>query len=344
VRVPARVREAERVLLDARDRLADLVEIVFGTELPVRSHQPSLHAYYGDLRKPELLERFVRYHEDMLGFAGFDPSRKEVLDAGSGFGMVLVWLASRGARAHGLEIVSWRVEDVQTYLERLPAGVRDRVTVRQGSAAEMPHDDASFDLVLAIETVSHFLDYTRFLSEAHRVLRPGGTLLIVDGNNGLNPSIRRHCRHIWALHERDTVDEDNPWLFVPKRQRIIEEAFPELHTTRAHALALRTSGMVRKQILDAVRGYLETEAMPDKPYEHGQLTVHPEDEMVMERLLNPFGLARKLRTHGFQVKVRGYWGGASGRPLLRIANRALAALSPLTMFTARSFRIAAVKR
>jgi SAM-dependent methyltransferase len=324
--------------------LEELAEIIFGTELPVRSNQPTLHAYYGDLRRPELLERFVRYHEDMLRFGGFDPSGKEVLDAGSGFGMVLVWLASRGARAHGLEIVSWRVEDVRTYLARLPASIRDQVTVRQGSAAEMPYGDASFDLVLAIETVSHFLDYRRFLGEAHRVLRPGGTLLIVDGNNGLNPSIRRHCRHIWALHERDIVDDNDPWLFVPKRQRIIEESFPELDATDAHTLALRTSGMVRGQVLEAVRGYLESGELPDQAYEPGQLTVHPEDEMVMERLLNPFGLARELRSQGFDVTVRGYWGGASGRPIVRTANRVLAALSPLTMFTARSFRVVAVKR
>lgn len=324
--------------------LADVIECIFDTELPVRPNEPSLQAYYGDLRRPELLERFERYHEDMLGFAEFDPNGKDVLDAGSGFGIVLVWLASRGARVEGLEIVSWRVDDVHAYLTRLPARIRDQVTVRQGSASEMPYDDESFDLVVAIETVSHFLDYTRFLSEAHRVLRRGGKLLIVDGNNGLNPRIRRHCRHIWALHERDIVDEDDPWLFVPKRQRIIEESFPELQRTEAHRLALRTSGMVRRQIVEAVCSYLEAGEMPDNLYERGQLSVHPEAEMVMERLLNPFSLAGELGSQGFDVKVRGYWGGASGRPILRIANRALASLSLLTMFTARSFRVVAVKR
>lgn len=325
-------------------KLAELVEIIFGTEFPVRPNEPSLQAYYGDLRKPQLLDKFVQHHEDMLRFAGFDPNGKDVLDAGSGFGVVLVWLASRGARAHGLEIVSWRVDDVCAYLARLPAHFRDRVTVRQGSAAEMPYDDASFDLVLAIETVSHFLDYKHFLTEAHRVLRPGGKLLIIDGNNGLNPSIRRHCRHIWALHERDIVDDDDPWLFVPKRQRIIEASFPELDVTEAHTLALRTAGLVRNQIVEAVRDSLKSGKLPDKMYEPGQISIHPEDEMVMERLFNPFSLAREIRSRGFRVKVRGYWGGASGRLLLRAANRVLASLSPATMFTARSFRIVAVKR
>jgi SAM-dependent methyltransferase len=323
--------------------LSVAIERIFDTELPERPNETSLQAYYGDLRQPRLLEKYVRYHEDMLHFAEFDPEGKDVLDAGSGFGVVLVWLASRGARANGLEIVPWKVGDVLTYLPRLPADIRRRVAVRVGSAAEMPYEAATFDLVLAIEAVSHYLDYRKFLIEANRVLRPGGKLLIVDGNNGLNLSVRRHCRHIWALHERDTVDADDPWLFVPKRQRVIEENFPQLDRELAHTLALETSGMVRGQIVEAVNAYLEGGELPDHRYQRGQLSVHPEDEMVMERLLNPFTLARELRSLGFSVKVHGYWGGASGRPILRAANRVLARLSPLTIVTARSFRIVAVK-
>jgi SAM-dependent methyltransferase len=228
--------------------LSDAIERIFETELPVRPKEPTLHAYYGDLRKPQLLEKYLRYHEGMLHFAGLDPDGKDVLDVGSGFGVVLVWLASRGARAHGLEIVSWQVDDVHTYLNRLTAEIRDRVTVRRGSASQMPYGDSSFDLVLAIEAVSHYLDYTKFLTGAHRVLRPGGKLLIVDGNNGLNPAIRRRCERIWALHERDIVDDEDPWLFVPRRQRIIEKNFPQLDAPEAHTLALQTSGMVQGQV------------------------------------------------------------------------------------------------
>jgi SAM-dependent methyltransferase len=72
-----------------------------------------------------------------------------------------------------------------------------------GAPGRAAKRDSSFDFVLAIEAVSHYLDYARFLAEAHRVLRPGGKLLIIDGNNRLNPAIRRHCEHIWPLHERE---------------------------------------------------------------------------------------------------------------------------------------------
>jgi ubiquinone/menaquinone biosynthesis C-methylase UbiE len=324
--------------------LSEAIARIFETDFSVRPKEPSLRDYYGDLRKPHLREKYVRYHEDMLRFADFDPDGTDVLDVGSGFGVVLVWLASRGARAHGLEIVSWKVDDVRTYLARLPGQIRDRITVRQGSASQMPYGDGTFDLVLAIEAVSHYLDYRRFLTEAHRVLRPGGKLLVVDGNNGLNPAIRRHCEQIWAQHEQDIVDGEGPWLFVPRRRRIIQENFPEIEAAKAHMLALRTAGMVRSEVVGAVGAYLETGELPTNVYSRGELSVHPEDEMVMERLFNPYTLARELRSQGFRAKVRGYWGGASGSPILRAANRTLAAFSPLTMVSARSFRIVAVKR
>jgi SAM-dependent methyltransferase len=328
---------APSTLETAIDRIAE-------TTFPTRANEPSLHSYFGDLRRPGWLERFTRYHEDMLRFADFDPDGKRVLEVGSGFGLVLVWLAARGAQAEGVEIVPWMVEDVRTYLVRLSSEIRDRVTIRQASASQLPFEDTSLDLVLSIEALSHYLDYEPFLAEAHRVLRQGGKLLVVDGNNGLNPRTRRNTRGIWALHERDIVDEDDPWLFVPKRQRMIQESFPELDEDEAHALALRTAGLVRRQIVEAVRSYLDTGKLPEAVYKPGQLSVHPEHEMVMERLFNPFALGREIRSHGFETRVQGYWGGAGGRPIVRTANRVLAAMSRFTMVTAPAFRIVAVKR
>ena len=44
--------------------------------------------------------------------------------------------------------------------------------------APLPFDDAAFDLVLCAETIEHVRDVQLLLSEARRVLRPGGTLAL----------------------------------------------------------------------------------------------------------------------------------------------------------------------
>jgi SAM-dependent methyltransferase len=44
--------------------------------------------------------------------------------------------------------------------------------------AELPLEDSQFDLVLCAETLEHVRDVQLLLSEARRVLRPGGTLAV----------------------------------------------------------------------------------------------------------------------------------------------------------------------
>jgi hypothetical protein len=110
-----------------------------------------------------------------------------------------------------------------------------------------------------------------------------------------------------------------------------------------HELALRTAGLVSTEIVAAARVCAEQGTLPESRYRPGTLTVHPDQEMVMERLFNPFALARELTERGFDVRLRGYWGGAGGSRLLRFADAVLRSASTITMPMARAFRIVAYK-
>jgi ubiquinone/menaquinone biosynthesis C-methylase UbiE len=52
-------------------------------------------------------------------------------------------------------------------------------------AEDLPFPDASFDMVLMFEALYYVPNIAQFFSEARRVLRPGGTLLIVTANKDL---------------------------------------------------------------------------------------------------------------------------------------------------------------
>jgi SAM-dependent methyltransferase len=274
---------------------------------------------------------------DLFTFARVEPAGHDVLEAGSGFGLGLVASACLGARPVGLELVPWQAEWARRCAEAL--GLEIRIEV--GSVTSMPFEQGSMDVVLSLEAISHYLDYHSFLAEARRVLRPGGVLIVSDGNNGLNPIVRRKTYDIWATHENDD-DADHPFHFVRKREGIVLTAHPELEQATARQLALLTSGMVRSEIIAATDRYVEEGVLPDRPYHRGELSVHPDHEMVMERLFNPFDLAREIEGYGFRTKLRGHWG--SGGTLIRAVDKVLTAATPLTIYSARGFRIAAWAR
>jgi ubiquinone/menaquinone biosynthesis C-methylase UbiE len=59
-------------------------------------------------------------------------------------------------------------------------GLGREVTLRQGSAHEMPFADASFDTVVCTFGLCAIPDHVAAVGEMIRVLRPGGRLILVD--------------------------------------------------------------------------------------------------------------------------------------------------------------------
>ncbi len=309
---------------------------------------PWLYQYCGSVRSAGGAGRYVRHRADFLELGWPAHGRPVVVDAGSGFGFTLVIAALLGAQsARGIEINPSMVQTVHSYLPLLPEDLSSRIEVVQGDVTHMPYADASADLVLSIEAISHYLDVDGFIAEARRVLRPGGTLVISDGNNGLNPRVRRYTYGIWESVERGPAGTNVHGLvigepYVEVRRRLLEEHFPDLPAQARDDLAQRTAGYVEAQLLDAARAYQATGRLPDAVYRRGQLAIAP-DGAAMERLFSPHELARRMSRSGFRARAYGYWGGAGGAPWIRAANRVLSALSLLTMPVAPSFRIVAQK-
>jgi SAM-dependent methyltransferase len=274
---------------------------------------------------------------------------QKVLDAGCGFGIMTTLMALMGAReVHGLDCHAGMIETFRTYLDILPW--RLPVYPQQGDVASLPYADASFDVVVSHEAISHYPDVPAFLSEAYRVLRPGGALLLSDSNNALNARVRRETYAIWHAFEEGPAGAhvhghtiEKP--FVEQRAQLIGEAFPELEPAQVVALARHTSGLAGEALSEAVRRYQSTGVLPEHPYREGQCPIDPVQGYYIEYLFDPYALARDLQALGFDTRLRAYLGGARGGPLA-VANAALtwAPLTPLILPLAKSFRLLATKR
>jgi len=94
---------------------------------------------------------------------------ESALDVGCGDGRLTRELAVRDLTAADVSVVV-----LARARERLVVGR----LVELDPGAPLPLEDGSFDLVLCSETLEHVQDVQQLLSEARRVLRPGGTLAI----------------------------------------------------------------------------------------------------------------------------------------------------------------------
>jgi len=119
---------------------------------------------------------------DLLTVAKTD----HLLDVGCGIGGPARYMADRfGCRVTGIDLTA-EFCDVARHLTQV-LGLDDRVAFEQGDALAMPFADASFDGAYSMNVSMNIADKTGFYGELHRVLRPGGWLVLSEialGPNG----------------------------------------------------------------------------------------------------------------------------------------------------------------
>ncbi len=102
---------------------------------------------------------------------------ERVLDVGCGEGSFAAELVRAGARVAAIDVAAEALRRARTREPTLDT------RLLEGDDA-WPLQDASFDVVWAGEVIEHVADTAAWLSEARRVLRSGGTLLLSTPANG----------------------------------------------------------------------------------------------------------------------------------------------------------------
>lgn len=120
-------------------------------------------------------DRFgVQLYERVTG--GVDLTGKDVLEigCGRGGGTVHLFEARRPGTMTGLDLARSAIARCRR------DHARPGLTFLRGDAEALPFADASFHVVVNVESSHCYPDVPRFLDEVHRVLRPGGYLLLAD--------------------------------------------------------------------------------------------------------------------------------------------------------------------
>lgn len=133
-----------------------------------------------------------------------------VIDLGCGLGATLRSFARRlpSARLLGLTRVAWQVQRAREL--NGASGCGDRVRIIEGDYENTGLTRDSYDAAYAVESSCHGrgADKCRLWAEAHRLLRPGGRLVVADGflaadrfAGALQRRVYRKLCECWVIEE-----------------------------------------------------------------------------------------------------------------------------------------------
>ena len=155
--------------------------------------------FTGERYVPELggeiaLEHLQRYH-----FASELVEGRAVLDVASGEGYGSELLARRAASVVGVDI------DADAISHAAQRYGRSNLSFLEGSAAELPIDDDSFDVIISFETIEHHDRHVEMMREFKRVLRPGG-LVVISSPDRVEYSERTGSHNEFHVKELDEAE------------------------------------------------------------------------------------------------------------------------------------------
>ena len=169
--------------------------------------------------------RLVELCADHLALDGH-----RVLDVGCGVGGAMAHLAQRHPQCSfdGVTISAEEAARSVPVLDELGCGARVRVLVGDAQRLDLPD---RYDRILSLESAFHYRDKAAFLAAAHRVLTPGGRLVVADVTASRSSVTSRATRWLGNQLGKCHMVAMDDWRSLA-RQSPFERASTELELTR----------------------------------------------------------------------------------------------------------------
>ena len=138
----------------------------------------------------------------MVDLAGTDIIGKRVLDIATGGGHTALAFAKAGAEVTATDLTPKMLGAAEAFV----AGEGYPMTFTQAAAEALPFESASFDIVTCRIAAHHFADPKAFLRESARLLKAGGTFMLVDNIAPTPSELARVMNHIEKVRDPSHVE------------------------------------------------------------------------------------------------------------------------------------------
>lgn len=182
---PYRITHSSRALLGSIERCRACGLGVLHPELVARSDYVEGH----DAEYAGQAEVRIRNADRLLRLLPPPAPGAALLDVGCAYGFLLAAARALGYRSVGIEVS----QPASEYARQ-----RYGAEVWTGLIEDAPFKSPSFDVVTLVDVIEHLTDPATTLAHVHRLLRPGGWLLILTPDLG-SAVARLLGRHWWGL-------------------------------------------------------------------------------------------------------------------------------------------------
>jgi ubiquinone/menaquinone biosynthesis C-methylase UbiE len=148
------------------------------------------------------------FHDDVLrarAVTRMIAPEQRVADVGTGTGILATELARLGLRVIGIDNSSRMLDAARSNLES--EGLLGQVDLRRGEAHRLPVEDDAVDAAFAHMVLHYLPSPAEALREMARIVRPGGTVVVVDFLQHEHEWMRQELRVVWLGFPKDTVQE-----------------------------------------------------------------------------------------------------------------------------------------
>lgn len=183
-------------------------------------------------RTPDVTRQRMRTLEALQLEAG-----EAVLDAGCGSGLLtedIAALVGEAGRVVGIDVS----RDMLVLAEQRCAGL-PQVVLKPSKVEHLTEDDASYDAVVCVQVLLYVPDVTGALTEMHRVLKPGGRIVIVETDwrgavlNSADEDLTRKMLAAWdaAVPSPNLPAKLRPMLAAQGFSAVHVDALPIINTS-----------------------------------------------------------------------------------------------------------------